>query len=64
MDSEQIARGIERTLLRYQKGLIPLQQARQELYLLQAALKAREQAVLETKIERLEAIMEGRAYGN
>ena len=64
MDSQQIARELERTLLRYQKGLIPLQQARQEMSLLQAALKAREQAVLEEKITRLEAIMEARSYGN
>ena len=64
MDSKQIAREMERTLKRYRASLIPLQQARQELILLQAALKAREQAVLEEKISRLEAILEGRSYGN
>ena len=64
MDSKQIARELEKTLKRYQKGLIPLPQARQEMSLLQAALRAREQAVLEEKLERLEAILEGRTYGN
>ena len=64
MDSKQITRELERTLKRYQKGLIPLPQARQEMSLLQAALRAREQAVLEEKLERLEAILEGRTYGN
>lgn len=60
MNSEQIARDIERTLLRYRAGLITIQEARQQLSLLLAALKAREQAVLEEKIDRLEAILEAR----
>jgi hypothetical protein len=63
MDSEEIARAMERTLKRYQCSLISLEQARQEISLLTAALKAREQAVLEKKLERLEAILEGRKYG-
>ena len=63
MDSEAIARGLERTLKRYQVGLISIQQARQELLLLMAALKAREMAVLEEKLERLESAMEVRSYG-
>ena len=64
MNSEQIAKDIERTLLRHRAGLITIQDARQQLSLLQAALKAREMAVLEEKLERLEAILEGRTYGN
>jgi len=63
MDSEQIAIQIERAWLRYSKGLISIGQARQEMSLLMAALKAREQAVLEEKIDRLEAILEGRSHG-
>ena len=63
MDSEQIAIQIERAWLRYSKGLISIEQARQEMSLLMAALKAREQAVLEEKIDRLEAILEGRSHG-
>jgi uncharacterized small protein (DUF1192 family) len=64
MDSEQIARAMERTLKRYQCSLISLEQAKQELSLLAVALKAREQAVLEEKIDRLEAILEARNYGH
>ena len=63
MDSEQIAIQIERAWLKYSKGLISIEQARQEMSLLMAALKAREQAVLEEKIDRLEAILEGRSHG-
>lgn len=60
MNSEQIANELERTLLRYRAGLIGLTQARQELALLLAALKAREQAVIEAKLDRIEAVLEGR----
>ena len=60
MNSEEIAKQIEGALLRYRAGLISLQQAKQELSLLIAALKARELAVLETKLDRLEAILEAR----
>lgn len=63
MDSEEIARELERTWLRYQKGLISIEQARQEQSLLLSTLKAREQAVLERKLESLEAILERRGYG-
>lgn len=58
LNAETIGRGLNRTLLRYQVGLIDISQARQELALLLAMLKAHEQAVLETKIERLEAVLE------
>jgi len=60
MNSEQIAKELERTLLRYKAGLISVQDARQELSLLQAALKAREMAVLEKQVDRLEAILQAR----
>lgn len=60
MNSEQIARELEATLLRYKAGLISIQQARQQLSLLTAALKAREMAVLEKKLDKLEAVLEAR----
>lgn len=60
MNSESIARDMELTLLRYKKGLIPLSQAREELSFGLALLKAHEQAVLEERLERLEAVMEDR----
>lgn len=57
MNSEQIARELERTLIRYKAGLIDLTRAKQEQALLLAALKAREQAIIEAKLDRLEAAM-------
>lgn len=58
MDSQQIANELERTLLRYRAGLIDLEQAKQEQALLVSALRAREQAVLEEKLARIEAVLE------
>jgi len=63
VDSEAIAKAMERTWLRYQRSLIPIEQARQEMSLLLATLKAREQAIIEDRLERLEAILKGRSYG-
>lgn len=60
LDSEAIARALEQALQRYKAGLITIEQARQELSLLMAALKAEEQTVLEVKLERLEAVIEQR----
>ncbi len=64
MNSQDIARELERTLLRYRAGLIPLKQAREELALLQALLKAQEQAILEQKLDRITEAMEVRQHGN
>jgi len=58
VDSEGIAKELERTLIRYRAGLIDLDRARQEQSLLMAALKAREQAILEEKLARIEAALE------
>lgn len=58
MDSEGIAKELERTLIRYRAGLIDLDRAKQEQALLMAALKAREQAILEEKLARIEAVLE------
>lgn len=58
MDSEAIAKELERTLIRYRAGLIDLDRAKQEQALLMAALKAREQAILEEKLARIEAVLE------
>ena len=60
MDSQAIAKALEETLQRYKAGLITMDQARQELALLIAALKAQEQAVIEIKLERLEAVLDDR----
>lgn len=60
MNSEQIAKEVQRSLLRYRAGLISLEQSRQELALLVVMLKAYETIVLEAKLERLEAVLEVR----
>jgi len=47
-------------LQRYKSGLVDIQQARQEVALLLAILKAEEQAEIEAKLERIEAVLEAR----
>lgn len=58
--SQQIARDIRATLLRYKAGLISLTQARQELAFHQAILKAYELVEIEERIQRLENALEER----
>ena len=60
MDSKQISRELRRTFLRYRAGLIDIQQAKQELALFQAMLKAEEQAIIERKLEAIETVLEAR----
>ncbi len=60
MNSREIAKEVEKTLLRYRAGLISLEQSRQELALLVVMLKALETVVLEERLDRLEAVLEGR----
>jgi len=60
LNARDIARDILATLTRYRTGSIEADQARQELSLLQALLKAQDQAVLEEKLDRIEAVLEER----
>ncbi len=60
MDSRAIAQELQRTLLRYRAGLINGAKAKEELAILQTMLKAYEQAEIEEKLARLEAVLEGR----
>jgi len=60
LDSQAVAGELDTVLQRYKAGLMDIQQARQELALLLAILKAQEQAQIEVKLERLEAILEVR----
>jgi len=60
MQAERIAKEMERTLRRYRAGLINLEQSRQELSLLLSMLKAYETAVLEAKLDKIQAVLEGR----
>jgi len=60
MQAERIAKEMERTLRRYRAGLINLERSRQELSLLLSMLKAYETAVLEAKLDKIQAVLEGR----
>ena len=60
MNSQQIAAEMETVLRRYRAGLLTQEQAKLELAVLQSMLKAVEQAILEEKLERIEAVLEGR----
>lgn len=60
LDNEQLGVELEALLQRYRAGLLTIEQAKQELYLLLAMLKAQEQAVLEDKLEHLEEALGAR----
>jgi len=60
LDSQAIARELDSLLQRYKAGLLDVEQARDELALLLAMLKAEEQAILEKKLEAIEAVVEAR----
>ena len=60
MNSEAIAREMERVLLRCRAGLIPQGRAAKEVAILRAMLRAREQADLEGKLDALRAALEPR----
>lgn len=60
MNSKQILQEMEKVLLRYRSGLINKDQSRQELDILSAMLKAYDLTVIQEKVERLEAVIEGR----
>ena len=57
---EAIAKELNKTLIRYRAGLISLDQSRQELALLVVMLKAYETTVIEDKLDKIEAVLEGR----
>ncbi len=60
LDSQAIARELDSLLQRYKAGLLDAEQARDELALLLAILKAEEQAIMEKKLEAIEAVVESR----
>lgn len=59
-DSQAITQELGTVLERYRAGLIDTLQARQELYLLLALLKAEEQTEIERKLEGIAAALEAR----
>lgn len=60
LDSKQIGKELERVLRKYRAGMISESQAKLEQSLLSNMLKAFEVTELQEKIDRLEAILEGR----
>jgi hypothetical protein len=60
MNSKAIAKDLERTLLRYRAGLISEERATKELSLLQAMLRAWDQAEMEKKLDALQATLDAR----
>lgn len=60
MTGQRILTELNKTLIRYRTGLITGEQCRQELSLLLAMLRAYEDAVLEEKLDRIEAVIEER----
>ena len=60
LDSQAISEELDDLLKRYKAGLLDIQQARQELALLLAILKAEEQGVIEEKLERIGGVLEVR----
>jgi hypothetical protein len=60
MNSQAIARDMENVLLRWRAGLISEERASKETAILQAMLRALDQAELERKIDALRATLEAR----
>jgi hypothetical protein len=60
MNSQSIAGEMETVLLRWRTGLISEERASKEIAILQAMLRAREQAELERKLDALRATLAAR----
>ncbi len=60
MNSQGIAREMETVLLRWRAGLISEERASKEIAILQAMLRAWDQAELERKLDALRATLEAR----
>jgi hypothetical protein len=60
LDSENVTLELAMVLLKYRKGLLSDTQARQEISLLQAILKAEDQTEIQKKLDKLEALLDRR----
>ena len=60
LDSEDVTLELAMVLLKYRKGLLSDTQARQEISLLQAILKAEDQTEIQKKLDKLEALLDRR----
>lgn len=61
MDSQDILMELNKTLIKYRAGLISIEQCRQEVSILATMLKAYEDTVMEEKMSRIQAVLEGRS---
>ena len=60
MDTQDISLEVAAVLLKYRKGLVSENQAKQEISLLQTILKAEDQTDIQKKLEKLESLLDGR----
>ena len=60
LDSEGVTLELAMVLLKYRKGLLSDTQARQEISLLQAILKAEDQTEIQKKLDKLESLLDRR----
>jgi hypothetical protein len=61
MNSQAVAREMEAVLLRWRAGVISEERATKEIAILQAMLRAWDQAELERKLDALRATLEARS---
>lgn len=59
-DSRDVAHGLRNVLVRHRAGMINTEEAAEEMALLQAMLKAQEQAEVEVKLARIESVLTGK----
>jgi len=60
LDSNDVSLELANVLFKYRKKLVSDAQARQEIYILQAILRAEDQTDIEKKLDKLETLLEGR----
>lgn len=64
MNSKQIAQELSLIFKKYQLGLLSTEEAKEQTNILQAMLRAYEQAEIEQKLQTIEAVLEVRDNGN
>ena len=60
MESQDILRELNKTLIKYRAGLISIEQCRQEVSILATMLKAYEDTVMEEKLNQIQMVIEDR----
>ena len=60
LDSEDVHSELALVLLKYRRGILSDSQVKQEISILQAALKAEDQMEIQRKLDKLETLLDGR----